>query len=344
MSVIVTGCGGSAAYNFIDSLKLASSATEVVGVDTSSDMIELSNADSKHVIQYGNFEGFAQEINQLVSRYSATVVFAQPDNEVELLARARHLIDARTFLPETEEILLAKDKAKLGALLRKEGVQVPKSFSVENPQQLNEGFSQLTVSNGKVWVRAKSGAGSRASLPCSSSDQAESWIKWWVEERNLEWSDFMVSEFLPGREFALQTIWQNGKLIAAQARERIKYLYGFLSPSGQSSTPQIAATTSRQDVYEVGIKAINALSDSPNGVYCVDMKCDREDQPKVTEINVGRFFTTSNFFSHAGLNMPEMARRAAEGEELQVVGIAPLKEGLKWIRMVDMGWKLVQRS
>ena len=62
---------------------------------------------------------------------------------------------------------------------------------------------------------------------------------------------------------------------------------------------------------------------------------------KVTEINAGRFFTTSNFFAAAGINMPDMLVRCALGEDVEPIGTAPLRAGLYWIRMVDMGYVLV---
>ena len=74
------------------------------------------------------------------------------------------------------------------------------------------------------------------------------------------------------------------------------------------------------------------------------MKTDYDSVIKVTEINAGRFFTTSNFFAHAGVNMPEMSVRAAMGEKLTPIGTGTLGEDLYWIRMVDMGFKLVHRN
>jgi carbamoyl-phosphate synthase large subunit len=92
------------------------------------------------------------------------------------------------------------------------------------------------------------------------------------------------------------------------------------------------------------LNAIRALAQYPNGVFCVDMKTDFFGSIKVTEINAGRFFTTSNFFSHAGVNMPEMSIRAAFGEKLVPTGFATLGDDLFWIRMVDMGFKLIHRD
>jgi carbamoyl-phosphate synthase large subunit len=51
-----------------------------------------------------------------------------------------------------------------------------------------------------------------------------------------------------------------------------------------------------------------------------------------------------NFLAHAGINMPEMAIRAALGEELTPLGMGNVEENLYWIRMVDMGFKLVSQK
>jgi hypothetical protein len=75
---------------------------------------------------------------------------------------------------------------------------------------------------------------------------------------------------LPGREFAYQSLWQDGELVAA-ATERVVYLYGFLTPSGQTSTPQIARTVSLPHVDAIAPGRSGRWT-HPNGVYCVDIK------------------------------------------------------------------------
>jgi carbamoyl-phosphate synthase large subunit len=174
-----------------------------------------------------------------------------------------------------------------------------------------------------------------------SGSQAEAWVRWWIDERGLLASDFMVSEFLPGREFAYQSVWQDGELVAGQARERLEYLYGHLTPSGQTSTPAVARTVDEPAVDALAMRAIRALDAEPRGAYCVDVKEAADGMAKVTEINAGRFFTTSNFFAAAGLNMPEMLVSCALGERPSRRGSSPLPSDLFWIRMVDMGYVLV---
>lgn len=344
MKILLTGIGGSASSNFLDSLRVSSLTPTIVGVDSSPEMITLSNIKDKFLLPRADDQEFISDVSKLIDRFEIDVIHMQPDAEVRVISANRNLIKTGFFLPEHAAIALASDKEKFAVEMRVSNVPVPISGDGVEKSAFKETCNKLFSIIPKLWVRARTGAGSRASLPVSTTEQAVNWVEWWIEEKNLSWQDFQVSEFLPGDEYALQTIWQDGVLIAAEARVRVKYLYGFLSPSGQSSTPSVARTTSKPEVYEIGIKAIRALSSNPNGVFCVDMKTDFDGAIKVTEINAGRFFTTSNFFAHAGVNMPEMSVRAATGEKLKPMGVGTLGEDLFWIRMVDMGFKLVQRK
>jgi hypothetical protein len=194
-------------------------------------------------------------------------------------------------------------------------------------------------------VRAVRGAGARASLPVSSPDQATAWVRYWMETHGLRISDFMVSEFLPGREFAFQSVWRDGVLVTSAARERLEYVFGHLMPSGQSSSPSVARTIHRDDVNELASGAVLAADPSATGVFCVDLKEDESGRPLITEINAGRFFTTSNFLAEAGANMPYEYVRLACGEEVDgLAAYDAVEEGLYWIRMIDMGYKLVRED
>jgi carbamoyl-phosphate synthase large subunit len=237
---------------------------------------------------------------------------------------------------------VAADKVAFSARMAAAGVAVPESHDFGSMEDVLTVTAWLLEHHPSVWIRARVGAGARASLPVSTPEQAAAWVSWWVAERGMAASDFMAAQRLPGREFAYQSVWQDGELVVGQSRERVEYLYGFLTPSGQTSTPAVARTVRAPQVDETAQKAILALDPAPAGVYCADIKEDADGVPRVTEINAGRFFTTSNFLAAAGLNMPDMAMRAAMGERLDRLGSSPLEPDLYWIRMVDMGYKLVR--
>jgi carbamoyl-phosphate synthase large subunit len=98
-------------------------------------------------------------------------------------------------------------------------------------------------------------------------------------------------------------------------------------------------------VNELATRAVQAVDPGATGVFCVDLKEDADGRPLVTEINAGRFFTTSNFFAAAGANMPYTYVRLALGEEVEPLPRHDAVEpGLYWVRMIDMGYKLVRED
>jgi biotin carboxylase len=337
--ILITGAGGSAATNVIESLKLANSHISIIACDSSRYMLNLSKGDERYLLPHSSEDSYLQSLINRIDASNPDAIFAQPDQEVKIIVSNIDEINTGKFFPDKEVIEICGDKNTLNTVLQRAGVPTPEATDLTSgdfKEQIND-FIEL---HGKSWVRARRGAGSRASLPVSTSAQCINWISWWAEEKKMNIDDFMVSEFLPGREFAFQAIFQDGRLIAGEARERVEYLFGFLTPSGQSSSPSVAKTTKDKRIYEAGINAIKAVSKNPHGVFGVDIKENKYGIPCVTEINAGRFYTTSFFFARAGVNMPDMALRAARGERLQERGVAILEEGLTWIRMMDMGYCL----
>jgi biotin carboxylase len=340
-TILLLGAGGSAAANVVDALRRASTGYRVIGADASAVKLHLSGADERIVVPRADEAGYLEAVVAAVERHGCDVVLPQPDPDVLAIGRIRHEIPAATYLPAQDALELAADKLTLTSHLRDAGVAVPNTVAYSVIDDVAPATTKLLADHDRVWVRARRGAGARASLPVRSGDQAEAWVRWWMNERGLQASDFMASEFLPGREFAYQSVWQDGDLVAGQSRERLEYLYGHLTPSGQTSTPAVARTVDEPAIDELAQHAIGVLDAEPRGAYCVDIKESGAGTATVTEINAGRFFTTSNFFAAAGLNMPDQLVRCALGERAPRCGSSPLPSDLFWIRMVDMGYALV---
>ena len=107
----------------------------------------------------------------------------------------------------------------------------------------------------------------------------------------------------------------------------------------------MAKTVNRDDVNETATRAVKAVAPEATGVFCVDMKEDKNGRVCVIEVNAGRFYTTSNFFSRAGLNMPHLLVKMAYGEKLpKLAKYNALPENLHWVRMIDSGFKLVKNG
>jgi hypothetical protein len=80
-----------------------------------------------------------------------------------------------------------------------------------------------------------------------------------------------------------------------------------------------------------------AIDPEPHGLFGVDLTYDRDGVPNPTEINVGRFFTTHQFFTALGVNLPWAYLKLAYGEPPPPFPrpLNPAPSGMVWVRGVD---------
>lgn len=336
MRLMLLGAGGNAGINFVKSLKKADENVFVLGLDLDFYNLISSNSDHKEVLKFENQDEKIEKINFLIDKFGIDLIHAQPDPEVKFLCSNSQHLKAKCFPHSLSEWEAMSNKLLCSQIWREKLNLDFSSYSLESVLKNPDLFSNLN-SNGKVWCRAITGAGSKAALPITTLKEADNWANYWINSRNLKKSDFMLSEFLDGPEYAVQTFWKNGKLIHSQARERLVYFFGNIMPSGQSSTPAVAKTIANQEVYEVAHKSILAMSERPNGIYCVDLKTNSEGSVVPMEINYGRFFTTSDFFAEIGINTPHVYCRSVMGDEMleEDIKINSVKQNIYWIRGLD---------
>jgi carbamoyl-phosphate synthase large subunit len=265
----------------------------------------------------------------------------QSDYEVLAVSRLRDEIEAlgiRLFLPAQQTIENCVDKEKSYAIWSRAGLAVPRTLLLNTPDDLTRAFAEL---GDTIWIRATVGGGGRGALPTNRFEFARAWI-----DEFRGWGTFTAAELLSDRSVTWQSIWYEGELIVAQARRRHKWNYGNRTLSGVTGITGVGETCSDEDVTRTALAAITAVDTRPHGVFCVDMTYDRNGVPNPTEINIGRFFTTTYFFTKAGLNFPEIYRDLALEGRVPVLTrtINPLPDGLVWIRGMDVAPVLTTRD
>lgn len=339
--ILLLGCGGAAAYNFIKCVRQHDRTISIVGTDLSRYHLDACPVDKHYLLeQHKTYEEFTDKVNQIIEDENIDFVHAQPDILVKRLALRRGEINALTCLPDNSTIALAQNKFSTYKTLKGAGIPVPESYRISSLETLAR-----TISNFKttpIWLRAVEGAGSKAALPIKDAYQAQFWIEYWMD-RGMWPRGFMASEFLPGPEYALQSLWWEGNHVVSIARERLEYVFGHIMPSGQSSSPSVARIVHNNEVNKVGTAAVEAISARPHGVFGVDMKTAEDGSVKVTEINAGRFYTTNNFYMRAGYNMVGMFLRIAESQQTGILmshgfpeaEINPVPANQYWTRSID---------
>lgn len=344
--ILITGAGGSAAYNYIESIRHNPYKEKfyIVGTDMSRYHIELSRLDKRYITPSVSDPDYLAKLNELIKREKIDFLHAQPDVEVNFLSKHKDEISAKTYLPKYETVERCQNKMEFNRILKNNNLAVPEAYYVNSEKDLISACNALFKTNKKIWVRAIRGAGSKAALPVEKFEHAKFWIDYWTTMKGLGYGDFMVSEFLPGREYAFQSLWKDGKLLMSQARERIEYIFGNLTPSGQSSSPSVAKTVNKKEINDLVSTAIRAIDPKATGIFCADLKTDKNDKIMLIEINIGRFFTTSYFFSNAGVNMPYYYTKMGLGErvECELKAFNNIPDDWYWVRMIDMGYKLIK--
>jgi len=185
------------------------------------------------------------------------------------------------------------------------------------------------------------GGGGAGALPTDDYAFAKAWI-----DRFHGWGHFVAAELLSPQSVTWTSIWQNGELILAQGRKRLNWLFGNRTLSGVTGVTGVAETVSDPQLDAIAERAIRAIDPCPSGIFSVDLTYSTSGAPCLTEINIGRFFTTIHFFTEAGVNFPYIFVALAYGERpaLPERRINPLPPGLLWVRGMDTAPLLVRKD
>ncbi|MBI3379685.1 ATP-grasp domain-containing protein [Candidatus Gottesmanbacteria bacterium] len=327
--ILITGAGGSAAANFTRSLRTSVEKFFLVGTDADKYNLMRAEVDKRYLIPPISQTGYLKILNSILVKERIDFLHAQNDQEVGFISQNREKIKAKLFLPDKTTIKICHDKYRSYQSWEKAGIKIPKTFMIKNKNDLEQAF---ILFQNDIWLRSIRGAGGKGSFHAEDLDTAMNWL-----EFKKGWGKFTASEYLPGRSVAWMSVWKNGELIVAQGRERLYWELAKISPSGITGVTGTGRTVVDRKLDEIAMKSILAIDGSPHGLFGVDLTYDKNHVANPTEINIGRFFTTHQFFTVAGVNMPYIYVKLGLGEDPKYKGkkLNPLKEGLLWIRGVD---------
>jgi carbamoyl-phosphate synthase large subunit len=299
--ILVTGAGGVGGVNFVRSLRAAPQTFYIVGTDFFKYHLEFPLVDARYESPPHDSADYMNFLTELVEREKIDFLHPQPEVEVEVIANNLDRIGCKTLLPDKESIRNARDKYLTYLRLKDEDL-VPKTvlYSTEN---LERTVKELGF---PVWVRLRKGAGGRLSLPCNTIEEVKHWVNLWIKKNRASEEDFIIQEYLPGRDIAWDSLWYKGELVTSFARERREYIFPHVSPSRVTGTPLVSRIIRDSTVNDVAVRAVRALDDKPHGFFCLDMKEGKDQKPYVTEINV-KVHTTLPLWSYIAVRHFKMS-------------------------------------
>lgn len=305
-NILLTGIGGVTPQSIAKSLRKAKEKYRLIGVDSSITanglyMDELF--DKTYYVPICTDNKYYDYINYISKNENIDLLIISPDFEVKEVSKNRDKLKVNYILPPDSFIQIITDKIKTYTYLEDTGY-VPDYMIINEEQDLKEAYARFKT---PFWVRQFIGTSGIGSLKINSYEQAKIWIDY-----NEGWGKFMASEYLPGKNFGFQLIFNKGELITSACYERKSYVMSKIAPSGISGNAAHGEFVHRDDINKIAVDSVNwicnKLSIKPHGMLTVDLKEDENGVPKVTEINP-RHIAPTFCFVGAGVNFSEIMVR-----------------------------------
>jgi len=264
---------------------------------------------------YGLFEGFYDRIYR-APRVSDT----DYRRWMEDLCRAERL-DAAIVIPELEVLYWSAVGFPIPALLPPEtfcriavnkgtlyealaGRDLVPRFRIYSRAELMAA-DPLAASDLPCWIRDFSEGTScgKGSLLAHNAHEVHAWIL-----LNPGIDHFMVSEYLPGRNFACHLLYDQGTIVKIACYERIEYFMARTVMSGISGNISKGRLMNDERLVARSQTAIAAIlartGETMRGLVAVDFREAANGTPMITEINL-RHVAATYSFAAAGFNLAE---------------------------------------
>lgn len=244
-------------------------------------------------------------------RVDAAIVIPEP----EVLHWVEHPMPVPALLPPPGFARLAISKATLYDTLQ--GTAWAPRHAMRSPGQIVAGdLGGLDRDGGwPLWLR-EAGAGStsgKGALCARDAAQAAAWMA-----LNPDARQFMVSDFLPGRNLACLLLYHQGRLLKTGGYERLEYFMARTALSGITGNICKGRLLNDAAALRVSCQAIEHLcaltGEAMSGLVTVDLREDAHGQPRITEINLRPVAAASAFAEVPGANLIEAWLLATLGE------------------------------
>lgn len=303
LKVLITGACGVTSRSVVRSLKVSThfGNARFVGTDICDNLYGIAEGLYDVLYRVPNCvdDGYTDAINSVCEREHVDLAIIIP--ELEVLHWTQCKMGVPNLLPPARFCRIAGSKVALYRTLEHSGV-VPR-FQIVPRETLMTEFEPAW--GWPCWIRDH-GVGStsgRGSLLATNPDELKAWVV-----LNPKIDSFMVSEYLPGRNFACHLLYYQGRLIKTGIYERLAYFMGRVAPSGISGNISQGRLLNDERILEVSKPAVNEIcrrtGETMHGLVAVDLREDGNAIPMITEINL-RHVACTSAFAAAGNNLAE---------------------------------------
>ena len=321
LTVIVTACGAPGGPGIIASLRrVRERQIRVIGVDANGGAAGLRLVDEGHVIPAASSPGYLDAMADIVSRTGADAILPLSGSELLVLSEnAAAVAPALAVVNRPDALRESLDKLRSYRFLAGTAVPIPEHRAVRTYEEFLDAVHALGYPSVPVCFKPAVSNGQRGfRILRSDADLAYLLLETKPDSTvtTLELvapilaggfrKELLVSEYLPGMEYSVDSLVDRGRTLAMVPRKRVDTRLGISS----------VGVVYRDDEVMRVAEAINEAFQFDYNVN-VQLKYGADGIPKLVEINP-RVSGTICLSVEAGPNLPYLAIQQALGEAFTV--------------------------
>jgi carbamoyl-phosphate synthase large subunit len=342
LRILLTGAGSPAAPGVIQSLRRSEQYDfDIAGVDCNPEAVGFHLADRHMTGPRASDERFIPFVLQVCGEQKIDILFSLVTDELIKLSEhqtAFRRLGTHLIISPVNALNTAINKGSLYAALQNAGMDVPEFRVASSSRQLRSAIRALGYPDRPVCFKPTVSDGSRGfhildanydrfdllfRQKPNSAYISEAELRRIIQGRT-ELPELIVMEFLPHEEYSVDVLANEGKAVIAVPRLREATTGGITTKS---------VIREERDIIEYAAKVVERLK--LNGIIGVQIRRDRQNTPKIVEINP-RIQGTIVHCTAAGINLPVLAVK-------QALGIPPTKAELtvQWGTRMVRYWREV---
>ena len=293
----------------------------IVGVDMSSDPSNKFIVDSYYQVPAISDPNYFDIILDICRKEKVDIYF--PNISAELSAVINRLEDFKRInvivsISNLDSVKIANNKLKTYEILKEAGISVPKFYGVHSIEDFILGCKEMGYPDKPVCIKIVNGSGSRGvriidskksrydiyahEKPNSFYTSYDDMLSIMVEAPVLE--EMMLVEYMPGNEYTVDLLAENGKVLYEVGRENEVSLM---------SIAQVSVLKYDEEAYKIAKEVTSVLRMDGNVGF--DFMRDADGRPVLMDINP-RQTATMSVIAAGGVNLPYLRVKQLLGEEL----------------------------
>jgi carbamoyl-phosphate synthase large subunit len=327
LTVMVTAAGNQYMLGLADCLKNNGERNiRIVGTDMNNDPTILQMMDKMYQVPSATSSDYIEKLIEICKKEKVDILIPVMSAELPALVKYKtkfEEIGTKVSISNSESIYITNNKFRLYRFMRDNGMYVPKFCSINNVNELDNAFKKVGYPNNAVCIKATELSGSRGIRIIDPNktrsdillgEKPNSFYISYDELKNIlseriTFPEMMVMEALPGKEFSVDLVADNGTILYMAARK---------SNSIIASIPMDATIFHEPEAYNICRKLIKLLNFDGNADF--DFKYDKNNKPVLMEINP-RVAATMAIFKYGGMNLPYLRIKQLMGEKLPEINI-----------------------